>query len=374
MKEKARVIICTGLLLSLSIGNIVSPKRVFSNKENRYLQGLPKLNLDTIISGKFSKDFETYTTDQFISRDNWIGLKTIADLSLLKKDNGRVYFGKEDYLFDIDKEIDEEQLKKNIESISIFLDKMNKHNIPVTSLLVPSKSTVLNHKLPLYAPIVDESYIIDKLESSFNGKMKLINLVKALSEKSNEDIYYRTDHHWTTKGAFYAYKYYMEAIGENPLKEEEFIVKKISQEFWGTNYRKANFYLGKPDDIYIYEPKENVKYNIKINNKEEVYSLYDETYLNKTDKYSYFLGGDKSLMEIETSVKNKKSLLVIKDSFANSFIPFLTNHYEKIIVIDPRHFNMSIEELVKEKGIDEILLLFNVQNFAKEKALFVLGR
>ena len=61
MKEKARVIICTGLLLSLSIGNIVSPKRVFSNKENRYLQGLPKLNLDTIISGKFSKDFETYT-------------------------------------------------------------------------------------------------------------------------------------------------------------------------------------------------------------------------------------------------------------------------------------------------------------------------
>lgn len=374
MKEKTRVIISMGLLLSLSIGNMVSPKRVFSNKENRYLQEFPKLNFNTIISGKFGKEFEAYTTDQFISRDNWVGLKTIADLSLLKKDNGRVYFGKEDYLFDVDKEIDEEQLKKNIEAINIFLDKMNKHNIPVTSLLVPSKSTVLNHKLPLYAPVVDESYIVDKLESYFNRKMKLINLVKTLSEKSNEEIYYKTDHHWTTEGAFYAYKYYMEAIGVNPLKKEDFTIKKVSQEFWGTNYRKANFYLGNPDDIYIYEPKENVNYNITVNNKEEAHSLYDESYLNKTDKYSYFLGGDKSLIEIETSMKNKKTILVIKDSFANSFIPFLTNHYEKIIVIDPRYFNMSIEELVKEKEVDEVLLLFNVQNFAKEKALLVLGQ
>ncbi|WP_313232944.1 DHHW family protein [Tissierella praeacuta] len=362
MKEKIRVIIFTTLILCLSISNILSPKRVFSSKENRYLQEFPKISLDNIISGKFSKDFETYTTDQFIYRDNWIGLKTIADLSLLKKDNGRVYFGKEDYLFDIDKKVDKGQLDENIQNINIFLDKMNKHNIPVTSILVPSKSTVLNHQLPLYAPIIDESHIVDKLESSFNGKMEIISLVKVLSEKSNEDIYYRTDHHWTTKGAFYSYKYYMEVIGENPLKEEDFIIRTVSNQFFGTNYRKANFYLGKPDDIYIYEPKDNVKYDIKINNKEEVHSLYDETYLNKTDKYSYFLGGDKSLIEIETSVKNKKTLLVIKDSFANSFIPFLTNHYEKIVVIDPRYFNMEIEGFVKEKEIDEVLFLFNIKN------------
>ncbi|WIV13739.1 DHHW family protein [Proteiniborus sp. MB09-C3] len=373
MREKARVIIFMGLLLSLSIGNIVSPKNVFSSKENRYLQGKPKFNLSTIISGDYSKDFEAYTTDQFILRDNWIMLKTIGDLSLLKKDNGRIYFGKNGYLFDADKEIDEDQLIKNIDSINIFLDKMNKYDIPVTSLLIPSKSTVLHNELPLYAPVVDEDHIRNKLEFSLNKNIRLISLVKALSKNSNKYIYYKTDHHWTTQGAFYAYEYYMRAINENPLSEEDFIIKKVSDDFWGTNYRKANFYQGEPDEIYIYEPKKEIKYKIKINGKEETHSLYDETYLNKTDKYSYFLSGDKSLIEIETSVKNNKTLLVIKDSFANSFIPFLINHYEKIIVVDPRYFNMGMEELVNEKGADEVLLLFNEQNYAKEKSLFVLG-
>ncbi len=374
MKEKTRVIISMGLLLSLSIGNMVSPKRVFSNKENRYLQEFPKLDFNTVISGEFGKEFETYTTDQFIFRDNWIGLKTIGDLSLLKKDNGRVYFGKKDYLFDIDKEIDEEQLNKNINSINIFLANMDKLNIPVNFLLVPSKATVLGDKLPLYAPIVDEGYIIEKLKSNLKENIGLIDLGKTLGEKSKEYIYYRTDHHWTTKGAFYAYEYYMKTIGKEPLKEDDFELRKASNEFFGTSYRKANFYLGNPDDIYIYEPKEKINLNIIVNGKEETDSLYDATYLNKTDKYSYFLGGDKSLIEIETSVNNQKTLLIVKDSFANSFIPFLTNHYEKIIVIDPRYFNMSIEELVKEKEIDEVLLLFNVQNFYKEKGLFILGR
>lgn len=374
MKEKTRVIIFMGLILSLSVGNMVSPKRVFSNKENRYLQEFPKLDFNTVISGKFGKEFEAYTTDQFICRDNWIGLKTIGDLSLLKKDNGRVYFGKENYLFDIEKEIDEEQLNKNINSINIFLANMDKLNIPVNSLLVPSKATVLGDKLPLYAPIVDEGYIIEKLKSNLKENIGLIDLEKILGEKSKKYIYYRTDHHWTTKGAFYAYEHYMKTIGKEPLKEDDFIIRKASNEFFGTSYRKANFYLGNPDDIYIYEPKEKINFNIKVNGKEETHSIYDEAYLNKTDKYSYFLGGDKSLIEIETSVKNDKTLLIVKDSFANSFIPFLTNHYEKIVVIDPRYFNMSVEELVNEKEIDEVLLLFNIQNFYKEKSLFTLGK
>jgi hypothetical protein len=371
--KKSRVIIFTGLILSLSIGNILSPIKVFSNKENRYLQELPSLSFKDIISGKFTQDFETYTIDQFVFRDNWISLKTLGDLSLLKKDNGRIYFGKYDYLFDIDKEIDEKQLKENIESINKFLENMSKYNIPVTSLLVPSKSTVLKEKLPLYAPTIDEEYIVDRLESSLSKNMELINLIEILNEKSN-GIYYKTDHHWTSKGAFYAYEYYMKQIGKEPLKEEDFLIEKVADDFYGTNYRKANFYLGLPDEIYIYNPKNIVEYNMKVNDKDEGNSLYDEKYLNKTDKYSYFLGGDKSLIEIKTSIKNNKTILIFKDSFGNSFIPFLTNHYENIIVIDTRYFNMNINDFIEDRDIDEILLLFNIKNFAEEKSLFKLGK
>ena len=373
MKEKSRVIIFMGLILSLSIGNTLLPTKVFSNKENRYLQEFPSLNLKNIISGKFSQEFETYTTDQFIFRDNWISLKTIGDLSLLKKDNGRVYFGKEDYLFDINKEIDKKQLDKNIESINKFLINMSKDNIPVTSLLVPSKSTALKDKLPLYAPVIDEKYILDEVESSFGNSITLMDLTKILSNKSNQ-VYYKTDHHWTSKGAFYAYEYYMKEMGKEPLKEKDFIVNKVSDDFYGTNYRKANFYLGIPDQIYNYEPKDKVEYSIIVNEKDKENSLYDESYLNKTDKYSYFLGGDKSLIEINTSVKNNKTILIFKDSFGNSFIPFLTNHYENIIIIDTRYFNMSINDFIKDRDIDEVLLLFNIKNFAEEKTLFKLGK
>ncbi|MGN9166249.1 DHHW family protein [Tissierellaceae bacterium HCP3S3_D8] len=370
MKKKLRTLIFMSLLLSMSIVNILGPKRTFSTKENRYLQELPELNMDNLISGEFSKDFEKYTTDQFIHRDKWISLKTIGDLAMLKKDNNRVYFGKEDYLFDVDKELDELQFKKNVENINIFLNNINEYNrdIEINALLVPSKSQVLKDKLPLYAPVIDEEALLEKIKVSLKENINILDLFQIYREKSNEYIYYKTDHHWTTKGAFYAYEYYLNSKGEIPLKEEDFIITKVSDEFLGTSYRKANFYLGNPDEIYSYKPKNEVKYNITINNEKKENSLYDESYLNKTDKYSYFLGGDKSLIQIETSIKNDKTILVIKDSFANSFVPFLLNNYEKIIVIDPRYYRAGIIDYIKGRSIDEVLLLFNIQNFVKEKS------
>lgn len=376
MKDKIRSVIFIGLILSLSIVNIVTPKKVFSNKENRYLQELPNISWKTIISGDFSKNFETYTTDQFIGRDNWISLKTIGDLVVLKKDNTRVYFGKEDYLFDVDNELDEEQFNKNVENINKFLDNISNYDkrIVISSILVPTKSGVLKNKLPLYAPIIDEEKILDELRSLVNKNMNIIDLTGVLEERSNEYIYYKTDHHWTTKGSFYAYEKYMREKGYTPLKEEDFIITQESEDFLGTSYRKANLYLGKSDVIYSYKPKEKEKYEITTNNEIKIDSLYDKSYLNKTDKYSYFLGGDKSLIEIETEVKNDKNVLVIKDSFANSFIPFLTSHYENISVIDPRYFNISIIDYIKENHIDEVLFLFNIQNFIQEKSLDVLSK
>lgn len=365
-----------GLLLSLSILNIASPKKVFSNKENRYLQEFPKLSKKTIISGEFSKEFETYTTDQFISRDNWISLKTIGDLAMLKKDNTRVYFGKDHYLFDVDKRLDEEQFQKNIKNINKFLENLYEYNkdINISSLLVPTKSVVLKDKLPLYAPTVDEENIIDRLNSLLKDNMNIIDLKESLSGKKDEYIYYKTDHHWTSMGAFYAYQHYMRQNGDSPLELEDFIIVKVSDDFLGTSYRKANLYLGKADEIHIYKPKREIDYKITVNNAVKEDSLYDESFLIKTDKYSYFFGGDKALIEIETSIKNDKNILIIKDSFANSFIPFLTNHYENISVIDSRYYNTSITDYIQDNDIDEVLFLFNTQTFVQEKAFDIFGK
>lgn len=369
MKEKIRSILFASLIICIAIFNIIKPNTSFSSKENRYLQGFPTIKSKDIISGKFGVDFEKYSTDQFIGRDTWISLKTLSDLSMLKKDNTRVYFGKDHYLFDVDPPIDKEQAKKNIKSINIFLEKLKDKNIDIYALLIPTKSQVHTDKLPAYAPIVDEKEIIDSLQESLKDNIEILSLMDILKDKSDEYIYYRTDHHWTSKGAFYAYEYFLESIGETPLKEEDFIIENVSKDFLGTSYRKANYYLAKPDEIHRYNPKDGIQYDITINQSNKENSLYDNSFLNKIDKYSYFLGGDKSIIEIETSAESDKTILIIKDSFANSFIPFLTNHYKKVIVIDPRYFNMSVVDYIEGMDLDEIVFLFNIQSFIQEKAL-----
>lgn len=371
MKNKIRSIFFAGLLIVIAIFNIVTPEKTFSDKENRYLQTLPDIGYRDIISGKFGEDFENYSSDQFVRRNLWISLKTISDLAVLKKDNNRVYFGKEDYLFDIDSAIDETQREKNTNNINKLLAslKENHKNIDIYALLVPSKSGALEDKLPDYAPTIDEDEIINKLRHSLKDNITLLSLIDVLRENSDEYIYYRTDHHWTSKGSYYSYKYFLDEKGETPLSLEDFTVKTVSKDFLGTSYRKANYYKGSDDTIDIYIPKNEVDYDITINQKDKNENLYNDKFLNKTDKYSYFLGGDNAVIEIETSVKNGKTILVIKDSFANSFIPFLTNHYERVIAIDPRYFNIELTDYIADKEIDEIIFLFGIQNFIQEKAL-----
>lgn len=367
MKEKKRTILFLAILFSLTLANLIKPRVYFSPKENRYLQALPELSYKSILSGDYGRDFETYTSDQFIGRDFWVSSKTLADLSLLKKDNGRVYFGQDNYLIDKEIGLDKEQFKKNMANINKFLDNITGTK-DVTILLIPSKGEVLKDKLPAYAPILDEEEQVARIRKAIKPKAKVLDLIQPLRLKSHEDIYYRTDHHWTSKGAFYAYEYFLQSKGIEGLKEDDLIISRVSQDFLGTSYRKANLYLGQADSIYKYSPKEEVEYNLLINGQIETKDLYDNSYLNKVDKYSYFLGGDKALIEISTSTRNGKTIMIFKDSFANSFTPFLINHYEKIILLDTRYYNRSFQELIDEKKPDEILLLYNIGNFVAEKS------
>lgn len=375
MKGKIGSILFAVVLLGLSIINMIQPTKVFSNKENRYLDQFPKLNFRTIMNGEFSTNFEKYASDQFVGRDNWIGLKTVSGLAILKKDNGRVYFGKDDYLFDVENNLSDEQFTLNINNLNKFSQaiKKFKKDIKITSLLVPTKTEILGGKLPSYAPVLDEKLLVEKIKEALDKNINVTDLIDKFSEHSNEYIYYKTDHHWTSKGAFYAYEKYLNTMGGNALLETDFIIDMISDEFYGTSYRKANFYLGNPDIINKYTPKNPLDLDINFNNSSTSKDLYDNSFLNKTDKYSFFLGGDKALIEINTSVENNKTIVVLKDSFANSMIPFLVNNYENIIIIDTRYFNDSVSNFVNERNVDEVLLLYNIQTFVSEKSFLKFG-
>lgn len=372
MKSKVQSILFAIVILGLSIINIIKPSKAFSSKENRYLDQFPELSFENVLSGEFSTDFEKYASDQFILRDSWIGLKTLSQLAILKKDNGRVYFGSDDYLFDVENGLSEEQFKLNITNLNKFALALNE-DINITALLVPTKTEVLKDKLPSNAPVTDETELVEKIKEALYGNIMVTDLIQTFKEHSNESIYYKTDHHWTSKGAFYAYEKYLNSIGSSPLKESDFIIENVSDEFYGTSYRKANFYLGNPDIITKYTAKDPVHLEVNYNNLTKADDLYDNSFLNKTDKYSYFLGGDKALVEINTSIKNGKTIVVLKDSFANSMVPFLVNSYEQVFVLDTRYFNTSISGFINERDVDEVLLLYNIQTFVNEKSFIKFG-
>lgn len=337
----------------------------FSESENRILAQKPSFHKKEFAEGTYRKQYEEYISDQFIYRDKWILLKTFADMGFAKKEINGVYFVSPNILLEKheDKELgkkSEEKLKK-LEELSKWCD--GKYDLSV--MFVPTADAVYQEKLPKFAPFFDQENFLKKAEAAAESA-HFINVEKVLKEHKREYIYYRTDHHWTMLGAFYGYQTWAERTGEKPLPIEEFTRETVSENFLGTLHRKINIPI-EPDSMELFLPKEKQAYKVYYDfEKNPKSSLYEEKYFDKKDKYSAFLDGNHAFIEIHTENKNGKSVMVIKDSYANCFVPFLSNHYEKIYVADFRYFRGSLQDLLEEYKVEDILVLYNVVHFIEE--------
>lgn len=373
-QEKKRALAVTAVflvyLLCMAVWGILQPVKTFSEQENRFLQKQPEFSGKSFLSGKYTKDYETYITDQFPLRDHWISLKTVSERMLQKKEVKGVYFGQDGYLIEAHREedIDKEQMELNTKYLLGFAE--NAEKLPgiqsVKIMLVPTADAVLTDKLPPFAENTWQSLYLEEIANSHT----FLDVDKVLNQKKDQEIFYRTDHHWTTKGAFYAYEAWAEALGLNPYKEEEFIIKPVSEEFYGTIHSKVNIRT-KPDTLYLYEPVPDFTYKITYDlGEREGTDLYDMGKLTGKDKYAVFLGGNSGLVQINTQKPqgdSKRKLLLIKDSYANCFLPFAVNHFDETQVVDLRYFNMPVEQYMEEEGFTDILVLYNIPNFVGEK-------
>ena len=356
-----------GILLLIYIGSIVivnkiTADRVFSEAENRRLEQAPRLSTSQIIDGRFTTNYEKYVSDQFPLRDFWIGVKSNGEKALGKKENNEVYLGKDGYLMEKFKKPSEEIFKSKIDKINSFASNMQ--NVDKYFMLVPNSVKVLEDKLPPYAPNADELVYMDRVRSSLDNNIEFIDVYDNLYSNKDEYIYYKTDHHWTTKGAYLAYERLMEDMGTTPHREEYFNIKNVTDNFYGSLYSKSGFRNIKPDSIELYLPKTDEGLKVEYVDKEKgSNSIYNMESLDKKDKYTVFLGGNYPLIKIGTNIDNGEKLLIIKDSYANSFIPFLTGHFSEIYVVDPRYYDEDLITLVKDKSIDNILIIYNVKTF-----------
>lgn len=355
------------LLLGLAGKEALSHQRTYSPVEKRELQTRPEISITKVLDGRFQKKYESYLQDQFPGRDHWVSFQTDMELFMGKNEIHNVYIGKNHYLLEhyTEKEFDPQQISKNLQALEKFVGK-TKQNADVHVMMVPTKSWVLREKLPAFAPHYKEQKFYDALQQKLEKEDVLISVEPVLDAHKEEEIYYRTDHHWTTLGAWYAYEQYTKAVGGDLQRaQEKRKFRCISKNFYGTTYAKIN-YARQADKIEIYEPADKLRVVYNMGEK-KTKTLYDFSFLKTADQYSVFTGGNQAVLEITGGIKNGKTLLLIKDSFANSILPFLAEDYEKLVVVDLRQLNVSGDRLLEMFSPTDILILYNSAQFAQDK-------
>ena len=367
------------------VANAVSPDRTFSEVENRNLEQLPAVDFGTpeklfrdgnFFNGQFMRDFETYTTDQFIGRDAWVDLKARTERALGKKENNNVYFADNDTLITRFDQPAANRVTENLNYVNKFVENVD---IPVVFSLIPTQACIWADRLPEGAPNASQTDLMAQAQGAVTGAA-WADVYTPLMEHKDEDIFYRTDHHWTSLGAYYGYTGMASALGYTPVPLTDYTPTVRSTEFYGTVFSSSGVRWVKPDTITTYVPDDGITvvshtYDNSGNPVEEQRALYVESFLSVKDKYSMFLGGNQSLGVVtNTNNPDGPKLLIIRDSYADSLVPFLTAHYSEIHLIDPRYYHLSVKDYVAQNGIDQALVLYSVPNFVTDGNMFWITR
>ena len=366
VQEKLVGIIFILTLFLFLIINVIVPDREKSVQENRMLATKPKFRLSSLISGDYDEKFEAYMDDQFVGRDMWRKLKVTVDrIGGSRLENG-VYIGTNGQLLEQIEVADENHLAANIKAIKSFSESQSK--IPVRMMLVPDAANVLNHSLPSLAKPEDQTQMFSMVRKDLGDSVEWIDVSTELNKHKTEKIYYKTDHHWTTLGAFYAFQAAAPSLGIEGDLSGKYVSYTVSDSFNGMLASKSGVNFGEKEQIDIYVPTEEdtdliVDY---VDEGKRSTSLYDSSKLKEKDQYTVFLGGNSSLLDIRTVSTSTKRLLLVKDSFANSFIPFLTPYYREIVVVDPRYYSGTINDLMDSYRISEVLFLYSGNTFFKD--------
>lgn len=355
--QKTVTCLTTGLILAGMAAFLLLPKGKFSEQENRYLESFPKLSGEAILEGSFIENLESYLCDHFPLRDTFMNIKTQFEKRTGKQEINEVYLAQDGYL--IEKYQEPVNNEKIIRVFNSFAEALETAECQV--MLVPTAVTVYEDKLPAFVERgrqeENRRYLMSQM------KAEVIDVGEILKEnQSKYQLYYRLDHHWTSYGAYFAYRYYCEAAGIPARELTDYEITEVTKEFKGTIYSRVSDYSVEGDTITLFQiPGQKLKVTY-ADSGAVTDSLYAFDYLDKKDKYSMFLDNLHPLVEIENEeAQSEEELVVIKDSYANCFVPFLTEYYRKIYVVDTRYYKAAVSQLVNENpAVTRVLILYNM--------------
>ncbi len=379
------------VLLAVPISTIILPKQERSENENRTLATFPTLinekkweqaedfggYVDAIkwdyitVRDKpsFMDDIETYYADHLVGRELWVQAKNKMETLVGKQEINGVYTV-DDHMIQVFTEYDADDVQSSVNAMNLFAE--NHPELPCSIMLAPTAQEFFQNKMPGYNGYLSQKSFIEDVYEQMEG-FTTIDSLSFMSEHKDDYLFYRTDHHWTSLGAYYAYCSAAKTLGYSAYSLNDFNIETVSSDFRGTLYSKTLDNGVTPDSIDYYHLKNNapeITMTVNTGTEERVYdSLYVRDYLDVKDKYSSFTGSNQPIIHIDTNIENGKKLLLVKDSYAHSLVPFLANHYEKITMVDMRYINGDLNYFIDMDEYNQALFMFNAVSFSTDEML-----
>ncbi len=390
--QKLMIALFSIVLLAVPIVTLALPKQERSENENRTLKEFPALvdknrlnkaeNFSDLVKSvkwnyiterknpSYMDDIETYLSDHLAGRELWVVASNKLERLSGKQEINEV-FTADDKMIQVFKDYDEDTVEKSLDAIDVFAAKFP--DVPMYFMLAPTSQEIYSSLMPSYGGYLSEKSFIENCYAETEN-LTPIDCLSFLSGHRDEYIYYRTDHHWTSLGAYYAYASAARQLGYSAYGLNAFNIETASSSFRGTLFSKTLDSGITPDSIDYYHLSSNeptVKMTVFNGQEQTEYdSLYIRDYLAVKDKYSSFTGSNSPLITIETDVDNGKSLLMIKDSYAHSLVPFLSKHYSKITMVDMRYINVGLDYFaINVNDYSQVLVSYNVISFAGDQNL-----
>ncbi len=364
--DRAFVTVFAALILLLSVLFWAIPDRTFSETENKDLTQAPQFTAERLMDGRFTADIADYMADQFPFRDFFIRVKAAAEMALGKMGNNGVILGEGGTLIPRSESVNTDSLTKNLSAIDALAEWCENRNIPTTVAIAGRSADVLHHTLPDFYGSAYSDALWEALAKEADAlDCEILPLRDPLHEraKAGEYVYYRTDHHWTTLGAYYGAKEILAEMGEEIAPVESYTREVVSDAFFGTTWSTAGMSWIAPDTMEYFRFAGDTDFTTTIlDNGTSFAGFYDRSYLSKKDKYSSFIGGNNALVTVtKNGDADRPTLLLVKDSFAHSAVPFLAQHYD-LVIVDIRYYKKSTAALIDEYGADRVLVLYNIDS------------
>ena len=360
-------------LIGFGAAIFILPQESFSEQENRALQTMPELSIRALTDNEFSADIADFYADQFPGRAAFVGLKTLSEMSLLRFENNGVLIGKSGYLI---KRLEYgedgyENIRANTEAVADFRRIMAEREIPVTLAIAPRGVDVLTAYLPDYYDTAraDAAWEIT-MEAAAEAGISPVIFTEELrmSAEIGTEVWFRTDHHWTPRGAYLAYCLLGKTLGYTPLPFDSLTAETLDAPFYGTTYSSAGMAWARADELTFYHIPNEERFLCEIVDTGKSFEgFYDRSYLEGKDKYGALIGGNNGRVRItDTENPDKPTLLLIKDSFAHAAVPYLAEHFQ-LEILDLRYWRGSTSELAVEIGADQVLILTGLDSLATAK-------